>query len=98
MLVTYQLIGLGQYRAVDKPWYRLGHGIVLAYIAIGWLCSLLFMIMLRRENAKRDSGARDEVIQNSDNPKADAKNGTYTTVEEAREEKGDEWSGFRYTW
>jgi hypothetical protein len=24
-----------QYMAKDKPWYRLGHGIVLLYIALG---------------------------------------------------------------
>ncbi|KAF7799237.1 hypothetical protein EIP86_010469 [Pleurotus ostreatoroseus] len=85
------------YRAVDKPWYRLGHGIVLAYIAIGWICSLLFYVLLRRENAIRDSGARDEVIEKVDNPRADARNGTFKTVEEAKMEKGDEWSGFRYS-
>ena len=86
-----------QYRAKDKPWYRLGHGIVLAYIAIGWLSSLLFLFLLRRENAKRNAGQRDEVIKGVDNPSASGKNGTYESVEQAREEKGDEWSGFRYT-
>lgn len=53
--------------------------------------------MLRRENAIRDSGARDEVIEKVDNPRADTRNGTFKTVEEAKMEKGDEWSGFRYS-
>ncbi|GJE85744.1 MFS general substrate transporter [Phanerochaete sordida] len=85
------------YRAVDKPWYRLGHGITMAYIAIGWLCSLAFMLLLRRENAKRDAGFRAEVIEGEHDPDAREQNGCFKSVEEARMEKGDDWSGFRYT-
>ncbi|OSX67374.1 hypothetical protein POSPLADRAFT_1130525 [Postia placenta MAD-698-R-SB12] len=85
------------YRAVDKPWYRMGHGVVLAYIAIGWLSSLAFYFFLKRENARRDAGERDEVIVGVDNKHADEKNGTYESVEHARMDKGDEWSGFRYS-
>lgn len=85
------------YRAVDKPWYRLGHGIILAYLAIGWLCSLIFLIYLRYQNAQKAAGARDEVIIGIDNKSADPRNGTFASVEEARREKGDLWSGFRYT-
>ncbi|THG94934.1 hypothetical protein EW026_g6627 [Hermanssonia centrifuga] len=85
------------YRAQDKPWYRLGHGIVLAYIAIGWLCSLLFFLLLRKENARRDAGQRDEVLEGVDNLNANEKNGHFKDVQEARLEKGDQWSGFRYT-
>lgn len=69
----------------------------MAYIGIGWLCSLLFLIYLRRENAKREAGLRDEVIYGVDNPNARENNGVYDSVEEARMDKGDEWSGFRYT-
>lgn len=86
-----------QYRSVDAPWYRLGHGIVLAYIAIGWLSSLLFWILLKRENARRDAGERDEVIDGIDNKLASEKNGRFESVSAARAEKGDEWSGFRYS-
>lgn len=85
-----------QYRAVDKPWYRLGHGIVLAYIAIGWISSLIFTILLRRENARRDKGDRDEIIGKSAGNHANEVNGRYETVDAARREKGDNWSGFRY--
>lgn len=86
------------YRAVDAPWYRLGHGIVLAYIAIGWLCSLAFYFLLKRENARREAGERDEVIEGVDNEYGNAeKNGRYESVEAARMDKGDEWSGFRYS-
>ncbi|TFK56973.1 MFS general substrate transporter [Heliocybe sulcata] len=85
------------YRAVDKPWYRLGHGIILAYLAIGWICSLIFFFYLRYENAKKAAGARDEVVEGVDNKNADPRNGTFASVEDARREKGDRWSGFKYT-
>ncbi|EIN14101.1 MFS general substrate transporter [Punctularia strigosozonata HHB-11173 SS5] len=84
------------YRAKDAPWYRLGHGIVLAYIAIGWICSAVFMILLKRENKAREAGKRDEVIVGVDNKRADTKNGHYESVLAARRDKGDKWSGFRY--
>jgi hypothetical protein len=69
----------------------------MAYIGIGWLCSLLLIILLRRENAKRAAGLRDEVIEGTENPNAKEENGRYKTVEEARMDKGDKWSGFKYT-
>jgi len=90
------------YRVRDAPWYRPGHGIILAYIAIGWLSSAAFMISLKLENDRRDRGERDEVIGadgvgvEGDIVKA-AKNGRYESIEAARADKGDEWSGFRYT-
>ncbi|CAE6484541.1 unnamed protein product [Rhizoctonia solani] len=86
------------YRARDKPWYTLGHGIVLMYIAIGWVTSLVFIILLRRENAKRERGERDEVLTGaSGSEKAvESRNGVYATVEEAKRDKGDGWSGYRY--
>ncbi|ETW87358.1 major facilitator superfamily [Heterobasidion irregulare TC 32-1] len=86
------------YRARDKPWYGLGHGIILAYISIGWLCSLAYMLLLRRENRRRERGERDEVIAGTDNKHGDAvRNGEFQSIEEARRTKGDLWSGFRYT-
>lgn len=85
------------YRAKYKPWYRLGHGVVLAYIAIGFACTVLFGVLLKRENDRRDRGERDEVIEGIDNKKANPKNGTYESVQAAQVDKGDEWSGFRYT-
>ncbi|KAI0283389.1 MFS general substrate transporter [Russula aff. rugulosa BPL654] len=85
------------YRERDIPWYTLGHGIVLMYIAIGWLSSLTYAILLRRENKARDRGERDEVIDGIENKRANVDNGRYRSVAEARKEKGDMWSGFRYT-
>jgi len=85
------------YRAADSPWYTFGHGIVLAYIAVGLISVTLMRIGLQRENARRDRGERDEVIDGIDNKSADIRNGQYSSVDAARLDKGDEWSGFRYT-
>lgn len=67
------------------------------YIAIGWVSSLTYTIFLRRENKARDRRERDEVIDGFENKSAKVDNGRYTSVAEARKEKGDMWSGFRYT-
>lgn len=85
------------YRARDAPRYVLGHGIVLAYMGIGFIASLAYIVMLRRENVARVKGQRDEVIIGVDNPLAREENGVFESIEHARREKGDAWSGFRYT-
>jgi hypothetical protein len=74
-----------------------GHGVILAYIAIGLICSVLYYILVRRENQRREAGWRDEVIEGKINPNAKEENGQFKSVEEARGHKGDGWSGFRYT-
>ena len=50
-----------------------------------------------RENAKRRAGHRDEIIEGIDNPNAHEENGKYRSIDDAKMDKGDEWSGFRYT-
>ncbi|KAF8269773.1 major facilitator superfamily domain-containing protein [Lactarius quietus] len=92
------------YRASDAPWYRLGHGIVLLSIVIGMVSSIAYYVFLRRENATRDRGERDEVIEGDfrENEGAEEReerarrNGRFASVEEAKREKGDQWSGYRY--
>ncbi|KAL7417795.1 MFS general substrate transporter [Mrakia frigida] len=92
------------YRAKDKPRYIMGHGLVLAYIAIGFLGSLLYMILLKRENARRDRGERNEIIDPSvdaefvTNEKVFNSNGqrVFRSDEQARKELGDQHSSFRY--
>lgn len=93
------------YRAVDAPWYRLGHGLVLMYIGIGIICSTTYYMLLRRENAARDRGERDEVIEGDFREKEGTeereerarRNGQFASVADAKREKGDRWSGYRYT-
>ncbi|KAI0318574.1 MFS general substrate transporter [Amylostereum chailletii] len=92
------------YRARDQPWYHLGHGIVLMYIGLGLVSSIVFYVYLRRENSIRETGFRDEVIEgeihegeSKEEREARAlRNGRFATVDEAKREKGDEWSGYRY--
>ncbi|KAJ6518935.1 MFS general substrate transporter [Mycena sanguinolenta] len=83
------------YRAKDKPWYRLGHGLVLMYIGFGLIASTTYHFALRAENARRDRGERDEIIGKAEDS-GNEKNGRFDTVEDAKREKGDEWSGYRY--
>ncbi|VDB99750.1 unnamed protein product [Peniophora sp. CBMAI 1063] len=85
------------YRAQDEPRYILGHGIALAYLSIGFITSFAYMLLLRRENAARNRDERDEVIIGVDNDRAREENGVFESIEHARREKGDAWSGFRYT-
>ncbi|KAF8216659.1 MFS general substrate transporter [Mycena galopus ATCC 62051] len=84
------------YRAKDKPWYPLGHGLVLMYIMFGIIATLILHFGLRRENARRDRGERDEIIGKTDDSELNEKNGRFDTIEDAKREKGDEWSGYRY--
>lgn len=61
------------------------------------MCSILFAILLKRENERRDRGERDEIILGTEGKKGHERNGTYNSEEEAKKDKGDAWSGFRYT-
>ncbi|KAL9713602.1 hypothetical protein Ac2012v2_003213 [Leucoagaricus gongylophorus] len=83
------------YRARDAPWYPLGHGLVLMYIVLGLVSSLSMIFFLDRENKARDRGERDEVIGGGQGD--DQTNGRFATVSDAKREKGDAWSGYRYT-
>ena len=87
-----------QYRARDAPWYTLGHGIVLMYIGIGLVMAVIYFVYLKRENARRERGERDEIIKGVNDHRSElARNGTYASVADAKRDKGDEWSGYRYT-
>ncbi|KZS94670.1 MFS general substrate transporter [Sistotremastrum niveocremeum HHB9708] len=87
------------YRAHDKPWYRLGHVIVLVYIVIGFVSTCAFKYLLAKENGRRERGERDEVIRgvNDDKVRLLREEDVYDSVEEVKRDKGDEWSGYRYT-
>ena len=65
------------------------------YVGFGIISSVTYLLLLRAENARRDRGERDEVIK--DSAGGDPKNGTFNSIEDAKREKGDEWSGYRYT-
>lgn len=82
------------YRAVQKPWYPTGHGIVLAYIFLGLISNGVYYFLIKKENAARAAGERDEVI----GPLAEGekKPNHYATLEDAKADKGDNWSGYKY--
>jgi hypothetical protein len=92
------------YRSQDTPWYTLGHAIQLGYIVIAFIATLLLTLLLRAENRRRGRGERDEVILTGEKPREfDAEtekrgqaNGVFESVEAARRDKGDFWSGYRY--
>jgi hypothetical protein len=76
-------------------------------LSIGLTGSVLYQSILRRENAIRDRGERDEVIGGDLGEKsqvlldADIQdrvrlNGKFESVEAAKRMKGDAWSGYRY--
>ncbi|KAH8833207.1 MFS general substrate transporter [Flagelloscypha sp. PMI_526] len=94
MVISFGNIN-GAYRAKDKPWYPLGHGLVLMYIGIGLITTTILKVFLTRENTARENGLRDEII-GDDEGKGLEKNGRFASVAEAKREKGDAWSGYRY--
>jgi len=69
------------------------------YIGIGITASVTYLFLLKRENERRGRGERDEIIENQPetHDTGNEINGRYATVEEAKREKGDKWSGYRYT-
>ncbi|KAL4072803.1 major facilitator superfamily domain-containing protein [Scleroderma yunnanense] len=83
------------YRANQIPWYPLGHGLSLMYVIFAIIATVTLRYTLKKENDRRDRGERDEVIQGQEG--GHSVNGCFGSVEEAKREKGDEWSGYRYT-
>jgi hypothetical protein len=68
------------------------------YIGIAIISAVVYRWMLKRENERRERGERDEVIEGVNEDREDlAKNGRFASVEDAKREKGDGWSGYRYT-
>ena len=95
-----------QYRAKDSPWYSLGHGIILIYISIAIVFTAIYRAVLNAENMRRARGERDEIIVLDEIRSIEGRRGahaargaenTFESVDEARREKGYNWSGFRYS-
>lgn len=64
VLTLAGIVASNIYRAEDKPRFKPGHSVVLAYEAL-WLLggSIVQHLLLRRENAKRQNGQRDQWIE-----------------------------------
>ncbi|KAK0188656.1 MFS general substrate transporter [Armillaria mellea] len=71
-------------------------GMVLMYICLGMISSIICVFLLDKENKKRDRGERDEIIGDI-TITGNEKNGRFATLADAKTEKGDQWSGYRYT-
>ena len=56
---------------------------------------MVVRFLLKAENARRERGEKDEVIEGCEG--GSELNGRFASVEEAKAEKGDQWSGYRYT-
>jgi hypothetical protein len=65
------------------------------YIGMGLIATITYRYLLKAENARRDRGERNEIIGGHEK-EGNEKNGRYASVEEARRDKGDQWSGYRY--
>jgi hypothetical protein len=66
------------------------------YIGLGLCATLTYLFFIQRENKTRDRGERDEIIGDEPSNGKNEKNGRYAVVEDAKRDKGDEWSGYRY--
>jgi hypothetical protein len=81
---TPGIVSSNIYRAEDKPRFRPGHAVVLAYETVFLLGgSVVQHLLLRRENAKRRNGERDYWIQGK--------------TEDEIERLGDKRPDFMYT-
>ncbi|EJC99323.1 MFS general substrate transporter [Fomitiporia mediterranea MF3/22] len=89
-------ISMSLFREQDAPRYIIGNSFSVAATVVGFISSIVLHMLLRRENECRDRGERDEVIGDSESCYGDIRNGRYESVEAAKRDKGDEWSGFRY--
>jgi MFS family permease len=58
------------YRSKDSPHYTLGHGVIILYLAVGFLSTVVYYFGLRRSNARRKSGRCDETILADDRASA----------------------------
>ncbi|EJD02868.1 MFS general substrate transporter [Fomitiporia mediterranea MF3/22] len=90
------VISINLFREQDAPRYILGNSFSVAATIVGLVSSITLHVLLRRENGHRNRGERDEVIGDAVDGHGDIRNGRYDSVEAAKRDKGDEWSGFRY--
>ncbi|GAA5946567.1 hypothetical protein JCM3775_002142 [Rhodotorula graminis] len=76
------------YRKQDKPHYYLGHGVVLGFVMLGYICGPLYAVMLKRENARKTEWLEQQAMLPEEQR-------TQYTVEELRAQ-GDKAADFKY--
>lgn len=50
------------YIATESPRYFTGHGVIIAYLGVAWICTWAYWFVIRRENARREKGQCTEEI------------------------------------
>ncbi|GAA5905619.1 uncharacterized protein JCM6883_005388 [Sporobolomyces salmoneus] len=83
------LVSSNVYRSADSPRYYLGHGVVLGFVAMGFITAPLYAFLLKRENNKK------EKLQAEQDALPDHEKRVYT-VQELRD-MGDRAPEFVYT-
>ncbi|GAA5903403.1 hypothetical protein JCM5296_005640, partial [Sporobolomyces johnsonii] len=83
------LVSSNVYRSQDAPDYHLGHGIVLAFVGVGFICAPLYALFLHRANVRKE---REQAEQDA---LPDHEKRVYT-VQELRD-LGDRAPEFVYT-
>jgi len=76
------------YRKQDKPHYYLGHGVVLGFVMLGYICGPLYAFMLKRENKRKMEWLEQQAMLPEEQR-------TQYTVEELRAQ-GDKAADFKY--
>ena len=58
------------------------------YIAIALISAIVYRVLLKRENDRRDRGERDEIIEGVNDDREDlAKNGRFASVDDAKDSR-----------
>ncbi|KAE8215737.1 hypothetical protein CF327_g1011 [Tilletia walkeri] len=70
------------YRNQDRPWYPLGHGIVLLYLGMGMITTALYWWMIASANRRKARGEYDETILDPSLSQAEVE----AALEKARQE------------
>jgi hypothetical protein len=73
--------------------------VIVLFIGIGFINTLITIYFLRKENALRNRGERDEIVKgvnDSGEKGSPGKGPVYESVAHVKMAKGDGWSGYRY--
>ncbi|KAH7317030.1 major facilitator superfamily domain-containing protein [Stachybotrys elegans] len=76
------IIGGNIFLIEERPLYRTGYGVALGCMWLGVVCVVAMVVLMRRENKKRDAGLRDYILE---------------LPEEQQNNIGDKHPSFRFT-
>jgi MFS family permease len=76
------IIGAYIFLPTEKPFYETGYGTALGFMWLGAACATAMVVLMWRENKKRDAGERDHILE--------------SMSEEERNNLGDHHPSFRF--